>query len=387
MSHLRHLALEIGPRGSTTAQERQAAEFARKHFEALGLQTNWEDFTAPKSGWRPFSVAAVIGLCSVPVFLFGGRAGALIAGVIMLIATVSILLEMYFKPNPLRAFVPKGQSQNVWARVLSANQADRRVLIVGHLDTHRTPLVFTSAKWLSFFRVMTTIGVGAFVFTAILYLLSLFIGDSALRLPATVLVPIFLILTVLTVQPDFTPYTHGANDNASGASIVLSIAERLASSPLARTEVWSLCSGCEEVGSYGVQAFVERHRSQLPGVRGVFGIGIDNVGGKGAGVCYTSVEGMVIPYKPAPELIKIADAIKAERSDLNAYTRPFTVLHTDATCLMVNGVPSLSFVGLTPAGAIPGWHQVVDTFDRVDQTAIEATEEFVLELLRRLDAA
>ncbi len=143
-----------------------------------------------------------------------------------------------------------------------------------------------------------------------------------------------------------------------------------------------MCSGCEEVGSHGVQAFVRRHRADLPGL---VGISVDNVGGKGAGVCYTSVEGMLIPYRPSPELFGLAEKIKVKRSDLNAYSMPYTTLHTDATCLMVNKVPSLSFVGLTPQGVIPDWHQVTDTFDRVALRPVEGTEEFVLELLKRLD--
>jgi hypothetical protein len=35
---------------------------------------------------------------------------------------------------------------------------------------------------------------------------------------------------------------------------------------------------------------------------------------------------------------------------------------------------------------IPEWHQVSDTLERVDPAAVERTETFVLELLRRLDA-
>ena len=144
-----------------------------------------------------------------------------------------------------------------------------------------------------------------------------------------------------------------------------------------------MCSGCEEVGSHGMQAFVRQHRAELSSL---IGVSVDNVGGRGAGVCYTSVEGMVIPFRPSTELFSIAERIKAERPDLNAYSMPYTTLHTDATCLMVNRVPSLSFVGLTPAGVIPDWHQASDTFDRIDPTTVESTEEFVLELLKRLDA-
>jgi hypothetical protein len=54
---------------------------------------------------------------------------------------------------------------------------------------------------------------------------------------------------------------------------------------------------------------------------------------------------------------------------------------------MVRGVPSLSFVGLTPSGARPEGHQASDRFERVDAATVERTEAFVLELLRRIDAA
>lgn len=382
MFHLKHLAVTIGPRGSTTPQERQAAEYARQRFETLGLQTHWEEFISPKTGWRPFSAAALIGMGSVLLFWAGGQIGALIAGLAMAIVSTSVFMEMYFQPNPLGRLMLKGPSQNVWARIPAADQAKRRLLIVSHLDTHRTPWAFSSIGRLAFFNRMTTLGVAGFVLAALFYLLAAFVDLSSVRWLAFFLIPIYLIVLGLTWQPDTTPYSQGANDNGSGASVALSLAERLARSPLKQIEVWVLCSGCEEVGSQGVQAFVKRHKSELPGL---VAINIDNVGSQGAGVCYISVEGMVIPYKAAPELLCLAETIRAERPDFNAYARPFTTMHTDATCLMVNQVPSLSFVGLRPNGQIPNWHQVTDTFERVDATTVEQTEEFVLELLQRLD--
>jgi len=384
MQHVHHLAVQIGPRGSTTPQERSAAAYARERFEAAGLETHWESFQAPVSGWRPFAIAALAGLASVALVLLGGRPGALVAGVVMAIATASVFLEMYFQRHPLRALVPRAESQNVWARVPAAGPARRRVLLVGHLDTHRTPWLFTSPARLAAFRVITTAGIVGFVLGTLAFLAIGAFGLDAWRAVAWVLAPLYLIVLAATAQPDTTPFTHGANDNATGAAVVLSLAERLARDPLARTEVWALASGCEEVGSYGAQAFADAHRAELPGM---VAISVDNVGGRGAGVCYTSVEGMVIPYKPAPELFALAERVRAERPELNAYPKPYTTLHTDATALMVRGVPSLSFVGLTPDGVIPDWHTVGDVFDKVDATTVENTEAFVLELLRRLDAA
>ena len=382
MRHLRHLAGSIGPRGSTTAHERQAAQYLRERFEAAGLETHWEPFTAPVSGWRPFALAALAGLVSVALTLVAGRAGALLATLLMSVATASVFLEMYFRPNALRALVRKGESQNVWARVPAAGEVARRVVLVGHLDTHRTPWVFTSPGRLAFFKLVTTVGVAGFVVGTLLFALVGVFGVAALPWLKLPLVPVYLVVLGLTAQPDLTPFTQGANDNASGAAVVLSLAERLARAPLAHTEVWALGSGCEEVGSYGAQAFIARHREALADL---VAISIDNVGGRGAGVCYTSVEGMVFPLRPSRELFALAEEVRVERPELRAYPKPYTTLHTDATAFMSHGVPTLSFVGLTPDGVIPDWHQVCDTVERVDPTTVERTEAFVLELLQRLD--
>ena len=382
--HLRALAQGIGPRGSTTPQEREASRYVQRHLEASGLETHWEPFRAPVSGWRPFALAAGVGVVSLALTLTGSRLAVALAALLMSTATVSVFLEMYFRPNALRALVPKGDSQNVWARVPAAGAALRRVVLVAHVDTHRTPWVFTSPTRLTLFRIVTTLGVAAFVIASLLFTALALLGPSGAGAWLLLLLPVFVVVLALTLQPDGTPFTEGANDNASGAAVVLSLAERLAREPLERTEVIALASGCEEVGSYGAQAFLARHMDLL---EDAYAISIDNVGGRGAGPCYTSVEGMVIPLRPAPALIAAAERVAASRPELGAYARPYTTLHTDATAFMSRGVRSLSFVGLTPDGVIPHWHQRSDTLEHVDLASVERTEAFVLALLRDLDAS
>ncbi len=399
MLHVKHLAVGIGPRGSTTEGERRAADYVAGVFEGAGLQTTVEPFTSTVSGWRPFAVAALVALAATALFLFVGRGLAGVLGVVMLATTVSVFLEMYFRPNLLRPFIGKGSSQNVLAKVAAVRRAaasqatgaatggvrakaPRKVVLVAHIDTHRTPWVFTSPGRLAFFKTMTTLGVVAFVLCALLFLAFAATGAGWLRYVALALTPVHLIVFWLTWQPDTTPYTAGANDNATGVGVLLNLGARLAQEPLGNTEVWLLASGCEEVGSVGAQAFVKRHRHELADA---VAISIDNVGGAGAGVCYTSVEGMVIPLKPSPELFGLAEELRAAHPELNAYSLPYTTLHTDATCFMANGVPSLSFVGLTPDGRIPNWHVVSDVYENVDESTVAKTEEFVWRLLRRLD--
>lgn len=152
------------------------------------------------------------------------------------------------------------------------------------------------------------------------------------------------MVLLATVQPDLTPHAQGANDNASGVAVVMSLAERLAHEPLANTEVWALASGCEEVGSYGTQAFCDRRRPELPGL---FGLSLDNVTG---------------------------GAIVSERPDLEADSKPFTTLHTDATTLMASGgfagEASVRSLGM-PRVVTMTLNPAVDKSIRVDQVVPE----------------
>ena len=49
-------------------------------------------------------------------------------------------------------------------------KAPRRGVLGAHMDTHRTPWIFTSPGLLAFFKTMTTLGVVAFVLCALLFL-------------------------------------------------------------------------------------------------------------------------------------------------------------------------------------------------------------------------
>ena len=382
LAHLDFLSRQIGPRGSTTESEREAAEYARKHFGSLGLETHVEQFTSPRTGWRQFFLASLFTLIAVVIGIAGGQAGALLAGLIALVCAVSAVLELYYRPNLLRLFVPKGISQNVWAKIPSAEQTIQRALVLAHIDTHRTPWVFETPSRLLFFRVISSLGILAFAVISILFFASAVTGLDWLRWTSMIFFPLLLAGLILTWQADRTLFTQGANDNGSGSSIVLSLADQLSGEPLKNLELWLLITGCEEVGAYGAQAFVAEHKHELAGFQA---INIDNVGGVGAGVCYISLEGMLIRYKASPLLFSLADEIRAGRPGDLIYTKTYTTLHTDGTCLMTHGIPSLSFVGLTPEGRIPEWHRRTDTVERINPDAVSDVDSFVLEMLRRLD--
>jgi len=341
IEHIRHFAVEIGARGSTTPQERIAAEYCLQHFKSLGIESEIQEFNSPKTGWRQHSVAAALGLFSIGLSWFGGKPGSILSTAIMILTTCSVILELYFISNLLRLFMPKGKSQNVLARIKPRKEMRKQVLVVSHIDSHRTPWVFSTKNRLLLLRIITTLGTISFFLSIFIFFIISFIDIEFIRWGLLLLIPIFVVLFVITFQADKTPFTNGANDNASGAAIILEIASKITQEPLNNIEVWILCTGCEEVGSYGIQAFIKEYK---PVLKNFWGINIDNVGGKGVGVCFTSSEGMIYRVKPSKELIELANQIKSGRTDCDVYSLPFNILHSDGTCMMVNGIPTISFV-------------------------------------------
>lgn len=382
MAHVRYLAETIGPRGSTTPKEAEAAAYARQALAGLGLQPATEPFTSARSAWWPYALAAWLVLMGEVLFLGAGRGGAIVAMPLTVAVIVSMLLELTFRGNPLRWLLPKGQSQNVWAAIPAAEQPKRRLVITGHLDSQRTPLVFKTDAWVRFFATLVPLGLGSMLLSAVLFALGSFSEALLWRLLSLVPAAVILLVLVLTLQADTTPYTAGANDNASGAGIVLSLAARLQQAPLRHTEVWAVLTGCEEVGDYGAAAFAQRHRADLAGA---YWLALDNLGGLGAGPSYLRSETFLLTAKSDAELLRLADALAARRPDLKAYGKAVRGSYTELSIGVKEGFPSLGFIGLRPDGGLPEWHRLTDTVANIDPDAVQRAETFVWELLREID--
>lgn len=382
MEHIRHLAETIGPRGSTTPQEAEAARYAADVLKRLGLEPVTEPLTSARSVWYPYALFSGLALLAEVLFWAAGRAGAIIAAVLTAVALASVLLELAFRPNPFRWILPKGHSQNVWARRMPTGEVRQQVMVMGHLDTHRTPLAFSTDRWVRLFSRLVPIGLAS----AIALLLLFIIGALApgliwrvLSLPfALVIAGVFLI----TIQADFSPYTAGANDNASGAGVVLSLAERLARQPLTHTAVWLVLSGCEEVGCYGAEDFARRHRDELG--RAIW-ITLDSVGGTKASPAYLTHETFLLTTRSDPELVALAEQVARRHPEWDAHPYHFRGAYTEGSIAAQYGFRVLTFTGHRRDGVLPEWHRPTDTVDHLEPKAVEHTEAFVWELLQEID--
>jgi hypothetical protein len=393
LEHARYLAEVIGPRGSTTPQEVHAAEYARQVLDEAGLQPVEETFTSARSAWRPFALASALALMAEVLFLFAGQIGAVLASALMALVLGSVLLELAFQGNPLRWALPKGQSQNVWARLPAAGEIKQRVLLIGHLDTHRTPKLFSTPRWLSLLPLLAPASLGVVTLNTLFFVAGIFFASGWWRSLSMILALVPWWLSVLTFEADYTPYTTGAADNASGAGVVLSLAARLKQQPLQATEVWVLCSGCKEVGGYGAADFFARHRDELrpagdehsdkPG--SAYCITFDSVGGAGTGPCYLTQESLLSTVHSDAGLVCLADEVAARRPELGAYRLAMAGTYTEGRIAAGAGLRVLTFFNLPKEGYVPHWRQPTDLWTNVDGSVVQNTEQFVWELLQALD--
>jgi hypothetical protein len=383
LEHVRHLSVDIGPRGSTTTAEAAAAAYAWRVLDKLDLSPRIQRFSSATSQWRPFALAITLTLLAVAVYPLAGRTTAILATLLAAATLLSAYLELNFTTNPIRWLLPKRPSQNVWAVIPAAATPTHRLVLAGHLDTHRTPFVFRSPLHLKIFQVLVTAGFASMAALVLLYIAGSVVQSDIIYLISLAPAALLVLDLIMTVQPDMTPYTPGANDNASGAALVLTLAERLKDEPLANTEVWALSSGCEEVGCYGAAAFLREHREEL---KDAYFVTLDTVAGPGSGPCYITREGMTRPYRSDPGLVALADQIAADQPALGAYSKVMPLGFTEGAIGIKNGLPSLTFVNLRPDSVLPHWHRPDDLFDNVDAEVLARTQAFLWEFLQRIDS-
>jgi hypothetical protein len=302
--------------------------------------------------------------------------------VLALGAFVAVLLEMAFRPNPLRWVLPKGRSQNVFGQIPPSQEVRRQLVLLAHLDTHRTPLVFSSEKWVKLFKILVPTGIVCFLALVVLFVADLITPNVIWRLLSLPFVTFMFVQFLITFQADFSPYTVGANDNASGVGVVLRLAERLKEKPLAHTALWVVLSGCEEVGCYGADAFAQKHREELE--RALW-ISVDNVGGAGASPAYLRRESFLLTTRSDPDLLALADGVASRCPELDAYGRSFRGAYTEGTIGGKHGFRVLTVLAIRRDGVLPEWHRPTDLVENVDFDVIDRVEAFLWEFLQELD--
>jgi len=384
LANIEFLSNQIGGRGSCTPEEKQAGEYVASKLTSLGIDNvRVEAFRSIPSTYWPYTLAFTIVFLGTSVALLSGeRFGFLVATVLNSLGAWAMFAEIEFKPHWVRWLLPKANSQNVIARIPPTDQVQRRVVLCAHLDTHRTPIFFASTAWHRVFSFLVgltflSVLVGIFFFS-----IASWLDLGWARWISIFLLPVQAFALILCMQADFTPYSPGANDNASGVATLLALVEQVSQEPLKRTEVNLVFTGCEEVGAYGMSAYLDAHALEL-GYNAVY-IVLDEVG---LGVInYLTADGLVLKHKTHPQALKLARQVATKRNDLEI-KEIVGIAYTDALPATKRGQIALTICTL-PASEDQEqshWHQMSDTIEFVNRTNLTQVYEYTWELLSHID--
>ncbi len=236
VDYARTLAGEIGPRPAATDAEHRAAEWLAQTFGAYGLETEMQEFDAPRTyGWA----YAIYHLLTLAAAFGAGFKPFLVWPAFAVSAIVAFFLWTDLDTRwGLTRLMPKGPSQNVIARhVPRARRGERlrRIVIVAHYDSARSSLAFAPnmvgrfattfalMKWCTILVPVMILAM-ALPFTAVL---DPWIWYATMAVSAYLIIPL-----VINVHRElFMPFVDGANDNASGVAAMLGVMEGLVPAP------------------------------------------------------------------------------------------------------------------------------------------------------------
>jgi Peptidase family M28 len=384
LEHIRFLSRKIGGRGSCTLQERKAGDYIADQLRALGLgNVRSENFhTAPSTYW-PFALSFTAALTGTLLVLFlGGRDVLILAAILSALGVWGMLAETEFASSWVRWVLPRQTSLNVSGWIAPKGSVRQRVVLCAHLDTHRTPVFYSSRRWHALFSILVGLTFLSMVVGVFLYTIALLPGWDGLRWASLALLPIQIFALGMCVHADFTQFSPGANDNASGVAAVLALVKRLMKNPMESIEVHLAFTGCEEVGARGMSAFLDKHGKDLG--RDTVYVVLDEVG---LGVPkYLTKDGLLIKHRTHPRALEAARKAKEALPGLKILEEP-GLAYTDALQATKRGLIALTLCTIPDPqlGDESHWHRMSDTLENIHVEDIEICLSFVWTLLQQMD--
>jgi len=359
------LAEKIGPRGSTTRAERNAAKYLAETLEPVADEVIVQPFrSVPTFSWA-FGLYYFFMVVAAVLIPFWPVAAACIA-----LIDVSAYLAESHTYEALTKILPKDKSQNVIAKKFHPSPEGEnlpRIILAAHYDTSRSGLNFHPKLVAGFRRtfIMLNICIGAIVALAV------FAGFAALagaKLPGYygyIGLPFaaFLFFSVLLLIDREVRGGHvpGGNDNASGVAVMLDSFIHLAWDLPEGAEVWAVATGCEEAGTVGMLRFLEEYGEEI---QDDYIINMDNLGI--GHVKYITGEGMFYAMPSDRDMILAAAACAREYPDLDIGPYVYKALTTDATPALARGYKVMSIMAFADDGVLPNWHWPTDRAEFVD---------------------
>jgi hypothetical protein len=376
-------ALEQVPqRYAGSAGERQSAELVAGWMRELGLPAvNLESFQPPKRSGRSGYLLALHTLLAGIGCLLGGWTGT---GLVLL-AAWSIRGPRWFN---IGALLPAITSLNAVGHRPAGTENPFRIILSAHIDTNQAGLIFHPWMANTFATRATAKNRGkppkgpnsipirlAIVACLMLGLSLLFPASTPLLLARWLIGLVLLVVCALGLQWALAKTTPGANDNASAVAAMLQAAETLNRELPDDTELWVVATGAEEIGSRGMQAFMNRH-PHWPRERCLF-INFESVGSTHLHFAVNEGASKKTHYSDA----SVAFTTRlAERSSQAPITPIELMIGTDGRVPARRGYEAVSLVSLEANQVPRNYHRPNDIAEYIDLKTVQRAGAFAIEV-------
>ncbi len=162
LNHIEYLSKKVRGRGSCTSGERHAAVYAAAQLKQVGVKrVAIEEFSGSPSAYLPYTLAFFVTILgSLLVWFFPDWHGFTFPAAAGLLGAGGMLLQSNLDTSWMRQVLRQRRSQNVVGVVPPKGRVKQRVVLCAHLDTHRTPVFYSSENWLKVFSLLLE---GAFI--------------------------------------------------------------------------------------------------------------------------------------------------------------------------------------------------------------------------------
>jgi len=383
MAYLEGLT-KIGPRPTCGEAEKKAASYAQESLRQLGFNPQEERFRCNPSMFRGyiFVFLFVVAMGALPPFLPFFGVGFFLAASGCFFARKIYTDIIHNKKTLIHRFFPQKPCRNIIAKLNAKGERKNRIIFLSHLDTALCSPIF-SEKMVRSLKTNIKLDRILFVVLGALYLAAFLTGNQIFYYGA-VLASLYVLgsLLVLLYSEMFSPTSPGVNDNASGVAGVLTLADYFSKNPLTHSEIWFVCLGAEESGTYGSKDLYAQHASEL---RDSYIINIDSVAS--GHPRFLVNEGYTEEYTCDPEMIAILENLRKSRPELHLEAMEFKGWggYTDCTHLLQNGCRATTLVSTDAEGFIKNWHTLRDTMDGIEKDTFQHVLEIAVHLAKNLD--
>ncbi len=381
LKHLHMLSEQIGARGSTKSNEELAAHYIKEKMETAGLKVDLQKFTSVKSFSFTFGAVYLTFFLAFLIYL----TSPFLAFLICITGLIIFKREINTKET-ISKLMPRGNSQNVIGKAAAKKYPVKKVIFVAHYDSSKSAISF-HPEMVKSFRFSFLLTYFSMLTVTLFFGTSIFLGTlniNFFRLFWCLSIPfalvLFLSFLILLHREIFGEYTPGANDNASGVSVLLELAKDVAASPLDFVETWFLATGCEEAGTVGMIRFLDNNKLDK---ENTYFINMDNIGA--GDLKYITEEGILKKYTSDEKLIKTAFLSVQEKPELKVNGKPYSLLTTDAVAAMARGYKAMTIMAVDKNGLLPNWHWHTDTVEHVEKDNLTTARTLVKRILLKID--